>query len=54
MQDLVEVKELEQEVSPVILAANDIAVANAEQYQGAGDFLKRIKDAQEVADFTEP
>lgn len=56
MQDLAEVKELEKEVvSPVIVAANQISVVNADQYQGAADFLKQIKDAQKkVADYWKP
>jgi len=56
--DLVEARELqavEQEINPVLLQAGALSVTNAEQYQGAADFLKQLKDAQKkVTDFFSP
>lgn len=50
-----ELQAVEQEINPVLLQAGSLAVTNAEQYQGAADFLKQLKDAQKrVTDFFSP
>jgi len=47
--------QLRQEVSPVVSEAYSIVVQNAQQYSGAAEFLKMLKDAQKkVKEYFEP
>jgi hypothetical protein len=47
--------ELKQEVLPVVERAGEIVVKSSEDYSGAADFLKAVKQAQKkVADFFRP
>jgi len=47
--------QLRQEVSPVVTKAYSIVVQNAQQYSGAAEFLKMVKDAQKkVKEYFEP
>ncbi len=47
--------QLRQEVSPVVTEAYSIVVQNAQQYSGAAEFLKMLKDAQKkVKEYFEP
>lgn len=43
--DLVEVKELEQEISPVVAKANEIVITNPQQYEYAASHLTLVKGA---------
>ena len=41
---------LREEINPVLREADEIIISNADQYQYAGDCLKRNKSAQEMVD----
>lgn len=46
MSTELEVKRLEEDISPIIFSAREILVSTPDQYSGAASFLKELKSAQ--------
>lgn len=50
-----EISQLQKEVNPILVQANEIQIHNATTYQNAADFLKSLKSSQKkVLDFFSP